>query len=1169
MPTTSRVEVPKPKDWEELEEITCQIARYQWDANPNRYGKTGQADHGVDVYCPVDDENKYALQCKNSDSPDWDDIKSNLKEAATDFPSEITEYIIVTKSDPDTGDQDKVNELSEEYKSKHGFSVSLWDWERVTSRLTDNLELYRKHYSQYFYDPRKAEDVGFDELSEAYFEDLPLGPINRNIRTGFNLREVRAGHAFERRAEGADATTTEKLIEQLSGGQDTVILGLPGSGKSTVCRSVACRWFEDDRGTVFYRREDADVFDSPDVLAEQIRDGEGHVLVVVEDAIRDAHNGVFEVVERFEDDESVTFLFDSRTNEWTDDDHRSSMDLRARNVQRDTISQVGLHPLNPEECEEMVETFERVAGEELGTTGTALYRQLHGPDDEDDSESADGSGAVGDMLVFAYLLAIYADAGDNESVIGEGNVGIEVIVEDAFEQVHEDATETTARVATLLNFLNVVGLSARREQILSLGTVEDASFGAVKEALSELEDVIHFGRSDGQYRLYHEFWSVLYLERLLKVEEREDAMKHFGASVNPLLGLWGDEDARAAINEELRREAIPEELDEEALEALVSLFVLGLTTMVDERSGLVELLGYGKYGVVEIPEACSDEVEAQFLLSSGHAFRQLGQSDHARQQYRKVASLDDDSVPASWRAAVVGSLGLLAESRGELDNAGDYHRQSLETEREIGDRAGEATSLNNLGIVAESRGELDNAEDYHQQSLEIKREINHRAGEAQSLNNLGNVAQSRGELDNAEHYYEQSLETFRKVGDRAGEAQSLGNLGLVVRSRSELDNAENYHQQSLEIKREINDRAGEATSLNNLGNVALSRGELDNAEDYYEQSLEIEREIGDCAGEATSLNNLGNVALSRGELDNAEDYYEQSLEIEREINDRAGEAQSLNNLGNVALSRGELDNAEDYYEQSLGIKREIGDRVGEATGLGNLGMVAQNRGDLETAQGHFEQAAELFLEIGVNRKALQALSNLTRTLQSRGLKKDAKDSCETGLELAEKIDVRVNEFKRLRAELSDDDETRVEQFYDLAFEAIADTEPAEAIRNLADVWTERDEFDTDSDTFRNCLSAGTILVAYLELLDFSDSPADFPVSTDPADHLTEIADHESELRKAIRPLFDHLYHGGADTTPDELREELLAKAEEAEDDETPSLQDMETLATIRLLSELT
>jgi tetratricopeptide (TPR) repeat protein len=694
----------------------------------------------------------------------------------------------------------------------------------------------------------------------------------------------------------------------------------------------------------------------------------------------------------------------------------------------------------------MVETFERVAGEELGTTGTALYRQLHGPDDEDDSESADESSAVGDMLVFAYLLAIYADAGDDESVIGEGTIGIEVIVEDAFEQAHEDADETTAKVATLLNFLNVVGLPAQREQILSLGTVEGASFGAIKEGLSELEDVIHFGRSDGKYRLYHEFWSMLYLERLLKVEEREDAMRHFGASVNPLLGLWEDEDARAAINEELRREAIPEGLDEEALETLASAFVRGVAAMVEERSRLVELLGYGKYGVIEIPEVCSGDARAQFFLRTGDAFRRLGQFDRAEKQYKQVASLDDDSVPASRRAAASGSLGLLARSRGELEPARKSYEQSLNIHREIEDNHHIAVDLNNLGNVAQSRGELDDAEDYHQQSLETFREIGDRAGEAQSLNNLGNVAQSRGALDDAEEYYQQSLETFREIGDRAAEAQSL------------------------------------------------------------------------------------------------------------------------NNLGNVAQLRGALDDAEDYYEQSLEIKREIGDRAGEASSHGGLGTLARERGDLETAQEHFEQAAEILLEVGANRKALQALSGLTRTLQSSGLEDDARDACETGLALAQEIDVRVNEFRRLRAELSENDETRVEGFYGLALRAIADSEPEEAIRNLVDVWTERDEFDTDSDTFRHCLSAGTLLAAHLELFDFSDSPEDFPVSTDPDDHLIEIADHESKLPESIKPLFDHLYHGETDTTVEELQDSLPDEVPEENDE---ALEVVETVTTATLLSELT
>lgn len=75
--------------------------------------------------------------------------------------------------------------------------------------------------------------------------------------------------------------------------ENLVVLGQRGSGKSTVCRAVACRWRESDHGPIFYQDSRTETtFDAPVALVIALQyvtlepgDEEAHPLDVVEDCV--------------------------------------------------------------------------------------------------------------------------------------------------------------------------------------------------------------------------------------------------------------------------------------------------------------------------------------------------------------------------------------------------------------------------------------------------------------------------------------------------------------------------------------------------------------------------------------------------------------------------------------------------------------------------------------------------------------------------------------------------------------------------------------------------------------------------------------------------------------------------------------------------------------------
>jgi tetratricopeptide (TPR) repeat protein len=78
--------------------------------------------------------------------------------------------------------------------------------------------------------------------------------------------------------------------------------------------------------------------------------------------------------------------------------------------------------------------------------------------------------------------------------------------------------------------------------------------------------------------------------------------------------------------------------------------------------------------------------------------------------------------------------------------------------------AEEAAVLGNLGIVYKTRGELDKAEEMHKKSLEIAKIFGMQKVIASEYAHLGLIYRDRGDIAKARDYWEKAVELFKKNG---------------------------------------------------------------------------------------------------------------------------------------------------------------------------------------------------------------------------------------------------------------------------------------------------------------------------------------------------------------------------------------------------------------------
>ncbi len=372
---------------------------------------------------------------------------------------------------------------------------------------------------------------GFRLITSTDFENGECEPENC-WRRPFYFQEIRAGYAIERELppmdeqdrdelalDGGRTNVVRQLTSNLRDGGEQVVVGNPGSGKSTLLKTVADRWDQDENtGTILYRGHGeaaAYAMDSADDFIENVEtvaEQQGPVLVIIEDAARDATIPLFEAIYRHLNDDHISYLLDSRINEWDDErfetrlrrndaiDRDSAVGQHIWNTFNEQIEQVPVPPLDKHEVERIIDKFKSntESDEELSATPEEVFDRI---------QSYRG---VSSMLLLVYYLpvgGIQPDPSSNRSIL-EQNV---IEVYDAINSPSEsdrtlvpDLSESEQTLFEQLGLtiatLNLMEIGIRRELLLTLASTQEER-QQIDDFLEALSGAFVFG-NDGNPVLF-------------------------------------------------------------------------------------------------------------------------------------------------------------------------------------------------------------------------------------------------------------------------------------------------------------------------------------------------------------------------------------------------------------------------------------------------------------------------------------------------------------------------------------------------------------------------------------------------------------------------------------------------------------------------------------------
>lgn len=151
MPTSPLMKLPKTKIWQEFEYIAKDaFSVYSNQYGFQLYGRRGQKQNGIDIYCRVSLNGFIGVQCKNFlGIKDVDEFSKEIdKEISNAEIGEITilEYIVITALDTDVNIQNFIEKKSDERISNGKFSIKVMFWDDIEEIICSNSYLFAKYY---------------------------------------------------------------------------------------------------------------------------------------------------------------------------------------------------------------------------------------------------------------------------------------------------------------------------------------------------------------------------------------------------------------------------------------------------------------------------------------------------------------------------------------------------------------------------------------------------------------------------------------------------------------------------------------------------------------------------------------------------------------------------------------------------------------------------------------------------------------------------------------------------------------------------------------------------------------------------------------------------------------------------------------------------------------
>jgi tetratricopeptide (TPR) repeat protein len=309
------------------------------------------------------------------------------------------------------------------------------------------------------------------------------------------------------------------------------------------------------------------------------------------------------------------------------------------------------------------------------------------------------------------------------------------------------------------------------------------------------------------------------------------------------------------------------------------------------RSMVDSALFYNKLAI-EGSRKYSQEIDVvQALNQKGLIHSNTGNYDLAWEALSDALSLlkrDREEIPEDQRKKlmqnVINGLGILLIKQDKYHEADSLFKALLQDEKDLPGYV-RMYVLGNMGSISYSAGDLDNSLKNHRQCLQMAIELHDLQSEVVSQQQIGNVYYRKGLYDSTLHYFSSALDTEKQLGDKIIRSQLLNNIASVYTKLGKPALANEHFLESARIKEELGDLNALAVTYGNIGINYLNFENYEKAGYYFGKAMAISLNTGNPSGMAIAYSRMGTLYSDIKQYDSAKYFVLKSKDLYIKLED--------------------------------------------------------------------------------------------------------------------------------------------------------------------------------------------------------------------------------------------------------------------------------------------